>query len=107
MTDGKEFVKLLKTSSMLRKYLLCYLLILYKSCESLLFKFQHKSTSSFKVYSNKSPFEIASTEFSGRGCVLVSQQEEYDRFMSKSVVFIFEHNSRGTQGVIVNKVSNY
>lgn len=51
------------------------------------------------------PKDINRKCFEGKGCVLVSKVEEYDRSMSKSVILIFEHSAeRGTQGVIINKV---
>lgn len=54
----------------------------------------------------RGPLHIARKNFDGRGCILVSNNDEFDRFMSKSIVFIFEHSTdRGTQGVILNKVT--
>eukprot|EP01035_Chromulina_nebulosa_P016201 gene16201-21469_t len=55
-------------------------------------------------YAENVPQQIAKKNFDGRGCILVSKVDEFDRFMSKSIVFIFEHSiERGSQGVILNK----
>lgn len=70
-------------------------------------KFVFKQTFSVSRNNNAEnvPQQIAKKNFDGRGCTLVSKNEEFDRFMSKSIVFIFEHSvERGSQGVILNKV---
>lgn len=61
------------------------------------------------IFENKSasPKEIAKKEYIDKGCVLVANSDEYDRFMSKAVIFLIAHGDRGSQGLIVNKVWNY
>jgi len=51
-----------------------------------------------------SPEEIGKKERVEKGCVLVANSDEYDRFMSKAVIFMINHGERGSQGLIVNKV---
>lgn len=39
----------------------------------------------------------------GVGSVLLAQPKEFDRFLTKSIIFIYEHNQRGSLGVMINK----
>jgi len=51
--------------------------------------------------------EVEPCIFNGVGCVLLAQPGEHDHFLSKAAVFIFEHNERGTQGVILGRQSAF
>lgn len=53
------------------------------------------------------PIDIASTEFFGTGCVLLSQSGEYDHYLIKSAILIYEHNSKGSLGIILGKPSAF
>lgn len=45
--------------------------------------------------------------FDRAGVVLLAQPGERDHFLTKAAVFIFEHNERGTQGVILGRASAF
>jgi len=47
--------------------------------------------------------DIERSEFTGSGCVLLAQSNEYDHFLCKQAVFIYEHGLRGTCGVILER----
>ena len=49
------------------------------------------------------PDKIVESSFQGLGSILVSQATEPDRFVSKGVLLIYEHNERGSLGVVLNK----
>ena len=88
-------------------YTISYTLLRKHCFRSHEMKFVFKQTFSVSRNNNAEnvPQQIAKKNFDGRGCTLVSKNEEFDRFMSKSIVFIFEHSvERGSQGVILNKV---
>jgi len=51
--------------------------------------------------------EVEPCLFDGVGCVLLAQPGEHDHFLSKAAVFVFEHNERGTQGVILGRQSAF
>lgn len=44
------------------------------------------------------PTEVESMNVLTRGCVLVSQPEEYSHFFTKAVILIFEYGKGETQG---------
>jgi len=52
------------------------------------------------------PEEVGPCTFH-KGCVLLSQPGEHDHFLSKAAVFVFEHNDKGTQGVILGRQSAF
>jgi putative transcriptional regulator len=56
---------------------------------------------------NEVPTQIVPTSFSGTGCVLLAQPGEYDHYLMKAAVLIFEHHDRGTSGVIIDKPSAF
>ena len=47
--------------------------------------------------------EIVRSEFTGPGCVLLAQKNEFDHFLCNQAVFIYEHGPRGTCGVILER----
>ncbi|RYG94341.1 hypothetical protein EON65_57645 [archaeon] len=60
------------------------------------------------VFLNKDTFvpdQIMNIPFTGKGCVLLSQPKEYDHWLSKAAILIFEHNEQGSKGLIIDKPS--
>jgi putative transcriptional regulator len=51
------------------------------------------------------PDRVSTVPFTGTGCVLLAQPGEYDHFLIKSAVLIYEHANKGTLGVILDKPS--
>ena len=51
--------------------------------------------------------DITRCEFTGPGCVLIAQKNEFDHFLCNQAVFIYEHGSRGTCGVILERPSAF
>jgi len=49
------------------------------------------------------PSTIEESPFTGQGCVLVASPNEYSHLFMKAAIFIYNHNSEGTQGVIVDR----
>ena len=53
------------------------------------------------------PTAVERCAFSGKGCVLLAQQGEHDHFLYKNAVLIYEHDEKGTAGVILGKASAF
>lgn len=54
------------------------------------------------------PDRIEAIPFIGTGCVLLSQPGEYDHYLIKSAILIFEHSpKRGTKGVVLDKITAF
>lgn len=54
------------------------------------------------------PDRIESIPFIGTGCVLLSQPGEYDHYLIKSAILIFEHNpKRGSKGAVLDKITAF
>eukprot|EP01041_Mallomonas_annulata_P006298 gene6298-12743_t len=53
------------------------------------------------------PTDIELSKFTGRGSVLLSCPGEFNHFLIKAAVFIYEHNERGSAGVILEKPSAF
>ena len=53
------------------------------------------------------PQEAEIVDSISRGCVLVSQPEEFSHFFVKAVILIFDHGKDETQGVILERPSAF
>mmetsp|Transcript_9139 Transcript_9139/g.15135 ORF Transcript_9139/g.15135 Transcript_9139/m.15135 type:complete len:225 (+) Transcript_9139:120-794(+) len=68
-------------------------------------------TSTWALFCSQSdnyvPQVIERCDFEGTGSILLAHKGEYDHFLMKSAILIFEHNERGTVGAILNKPSAF
>jgi putative transcriptional regulator len=51
------------------------------------------------------PLQIEPATFNGPGVVLLAQPGEYNHYLMKATVFIYEHGKEGSQGVILERPS--
>eukprot|EP01031_Cornospumella_fuschlensis_P027759 gene27759-33527_t len=69
---------------------------------------RHSRLFGSNIFLNKDTFvpdQITSVPFTGKGCVLLSQPNEYDHWLSKAAILIYEHNDQGSKGLILDKPS--
>jgi putative transcriptional regulator len=60
------------------------------------------------AYTRIIPKTVRKVPYTGEGCVLLSQPGEYDHYLIKSAVLVFDcHPQRGTLGVILDKPSGF
>eukprot|EP01039_Chlorochromonas_danica_P010101 gene10100-11181_t len=52
------------------------------------------------------PEVITRVPFTGRGCVLLAQPGEYEHYLMKAAVLIYEHNEKGSAGLVLDKPSH-
>lgn len=64
-------------------------------------------SSAASVSSTPVPTHIVPSDFDGPGCVLLAQPGEYDHFLMQAAILIYEHNARGSVGVILGKPSAF
>ena len=53
------------------------------------------------------PNELKLCKFDGPGCILLAKPDEYDHFFHHAVILLFEHNSKGSLGLMVDKPSAF
>lgn len=64
--------------------------------------------SSEGTYTRDIPKTVRKVPYTGEGCVLLSQPGEYDRYLIKSAILVYDfHPERGTLGLVLDKPSGF
>ena len=57
--------------------------------------------------SDEAVLRIERCKFKGKGCVLLAHKGEYDHHLMRAAILVFEHNVKGTMGIILDQPSAF